>query len=73
MERTAVATEPRQPASAAAVRTARQATVAARTIVEVMDGELFGEAPPGLRSKQDKPDTANDGTASATSRRGVCP
>lgn len=59
MERTAVAIERKQPASAAAVRTARQATVAARTIVEVMGGELFGEAPPGLRSKQDKPDTAN--------------
>ncbi len=24
-----------------------------------MDGELFGKAPPGLRSKQDKPDTAH--------------
>lgn len=59
MERTTVATEPRQPARAAAVRAARQAAIAARTVVEVMDGALFGEAPPGLRSKQDKPDTAN--------------
>jgi hypothetical protein len=59
MERATVAAELRQPARAAAARAARQATVAARTIVEVMDGELFGEAPPGLRSKQDKPDTAN--------------
>lgn len=59
MERTTVATEPRQPARAAAVRATQQAAIAARTIVEVMDGELFGEAPPGLHSKQDKPDTAN--------------
>ncbi len=28
-----------------------------------MDGELFGEAPPGLRSKQDKPDTADGWTS----------
>ena len=59
MERTVVATEPRQPARAAGVRAARQATIAARTVVAVMNGELFGEAPLGLRSKQDKPDTAN--------------
>jgi hypothetical protein len=59
MERTIVAIEPRQLARAAALRAARQAAIAARTIVEVMDGGLFGEAPPGLRSKQDKPDTAN--------------
>ena len=31
--------------------------MAARTIVEVMNGALFGDAPPGLRSKQSKPDT----------------
>ena len=42
----------------AASRAARQALVAAKTIVQVMDGTLFGEAPPGLRSKQQKPDTA---------------
>jgi hypothetical protein len=59
MERTPVASEPRQPSRAAAARADRQAAIAARTIMEVMDGELFGEAPPGLRSKQDKPDTAN--------------
>ena len=59
MERATVATEPAQPARAAAARAARQATIAARTIAEVMDGALFGAAPPGLRSKQDKPDTAN--------------
>ena len=58
MERATVVAEPRQAARAAA-RAVRQATIAARTVVEVMDGELFGEAPPGLRSKQDKPDTAN--------------
>lgn len=59
MERATIATEPRQPAHAATGRAARQAAIAARTVVEVMDGELFGEAPPGLRSKQDKPDTAD--------------
>jgi hypothetical protein len=30
---------------------------AAKTIVAIMDGQLFGDAPPGLRSKQQKPDT----------------
>lgn len=45
--------------TAAANRVARNALAAARTILEVMDGELFGEAPAGLRSKQDKPDTAD--------------
>jgi hypothetical protein len=35
-----------------------QARVATKTLLHVMDGTLFGEAPPGLRSKQDKPDTA---------------
>lgn len=59
MERTSVVIEPRQPSRAAAARAARQAVIAAHTVVEVMNGELFGEAPPGLRSKQDKPDTAN--------------
>jgi hypothetical protein len=42
---------------AAANRTDRQALVAAKTIAAVINGDLFGEAPPGLRSKQDKPDT----------------
>ena len=59
MERTTIATEPREPARAASTRALRQATAAGRTVVKIMDGELFGEAPPGLRSKQDKPDTAN--------------
>jgi hypothetical protein len=58
MERTPVAAEPRQLDGAAAARATRQAIIAARTIVRVMNGELFGDAPPGLRSKQNKPDTA---------------
>ncbi|WP_420608335.1 hypothetical protein [Novosphingopyxis sp.] len=58
MERVPSVAEP-HPAAAPTSRAARQAVVAARTIVEVMNGDLFGEAPPGLRSKQDKPDTAN--------------
>jgi len=45
MERTGTATKP------------AQALVAARTISLVMDGSLFGESPPGLISKQKKPDT----------------
>lgn len=36
-----------------------QARVAAKTIAMAMDGELFGDAPPGLKSKQHKPDTRN--------------
>jgi hypothetical protein len=59
MERATVATEPGKPSRATAARAGRQATIAARTVIAVMDGDLFGEAPPGLRSKQDKPDTAN--------------
>ena len=35
-----------------------QARVASKTIVMAMNGELFGDAPSGLRSKQQKPDTA---------------
>jgi hypothetical protein len=31
--------------------------IAAKTIVAVMNGQLFGGARPGLRSKQQKPDT----------------
>jgi hypothetical protein len=58
MERVTVTTGTRRPVRTAAARTAQQAAIAARTIVEVMDGRLFSEAPPGLRSKQDKPDTA---------------
>jgi hypothetical protein len=41
-----------------------QARLAARTITRIMDGSLFGDAPPGLLSKQAKPDTEN-GWASA--------
>lgn len=37
--------------------TATQALVAAETINRAMDGRLFGEAPEGLKSKQNKPDT----------------
>lgn len=59
MERFAITGEPRQLAPAAAARAAQQAAVAARTITAIMAEELFGETPPGLRSKQDKPDTAN--------------
>lgn len=61
MERVTVSSGPRKASRAAAVRA--QAKAAARTVVEVMDGELFGEAPPGLRSKQDKPDTADGWTS----------
>jgi hypothetical protein len=59
MERAPVTPATKRPAPAAAARTAQQAAIAARTIVQVMDGALFGEAPPGLRSKQDKPDTVD--------------
>lgn len=45
---------------AALAKATTQARVAAKTITMAMDGELFGEAPPGLKSKQCKPDT-NDG------------
>lgn len=59
MERTS-SLEPRRPtAPAALARVTRQATIAAKTIVEAMNGDLFGEAPPGLHSKQQKPDTAH--------------
>jgi hypothetical protein len=59
MERAEVGAQPRQLGPAAAARLAQQSAIAALTVVQVMDGELFGDAPPGLRSKQDKPDTAN--------------
>jgi hypothetical protein len=57
MERKSALGAARPVAPAALARAVRQATIAARTIVEVMNGDLFGEAPPGLRSKQQKPDT----------------
>lgn len=66
MERTQVGGERRTPTGAAADRAGRLAAIAARTIVEVMGGELFGGAPPGLRSKQDKPDTADGWTSVRT-------
>lgn len=56
MERGAVAAQRPNTARARANATA-QAQVAAKTIVMAMDGELFGDAPPGLKSKQRKPDT----------------
>ncbi len=37
--------------------TPRQARVAARTLSQIMDGQLFGAPPGTLRSKQAKPDT----------------
>jgi hypothetical protein len=36
-----------------------QAWVAAETLSQIMNGSLFGEPPGDLRSKQDKPDTAD--------------
>ena len=36
-----------------------QARVAAKTVIAVMDGTLFGDPPPGLQSKQQKADTEN--------------
>ncbi|MGH8268441.1 MAG: hypothetical protein ACRES1_00140, partial [Steroidobacteraceae bacterium] len=42
---------------AALAKAMAQAKVAAKTITMAMDGELFGDAPPGLKSKQRKPDT----------------
>lgn len=41
----------------ALARATAQARIASKTIVMAMNGELFGDAPPGLRSKQQKPDT----------------
>ncbi len=38
-------------------KTRLQAEVAAKTVSMVMGGDLFGDPPPGLRSKQQKPDT----------------
>lgn len=42
---------------AALDRATKQALVASKTINAVMDGELFGEAPSGLKNKQKKIDT----------------
>lgn len=42
---------------AALAKATMQARIAARTITMAMDGDLFGDAPPGHKSKQHKPDT----------------
>lgn len=58
LERSAI--DYQRPNTAAALTKATaQAQVAARTITMAMDGELFGDAPDGLKSKQRKPDTEN--------------
>lgn len=47
-----------RPTSAKALaKAASQAQIAAKTIAMAMSSELFGDAPPGLKSKQQKPDT----------------
>ncbi len=57
MERSAIdALRANTPAVVA--KATAQARVASKTIVMAMNGELFGDAPSGLRSKQQKPDTA---------------
>ncbi len=57
LERSAI--DYQRPNTAAALgKATAQAQVAAKTITMAMDGELFGDAPPGLKSKQLKPDTA---------------
>lgn len=53
------ATGARELRGAALERLRARAQVAAKTIVVVMDGELFGDPPAGLRTKQQKPDTVN--------------
>ena len=40
-----------------------RAEAAAKTIAAVMDGDLFGDPPAGLRTKQQKPDTADGWTS----------
>jgi hypothetical protein len=57
MERQVELEETRRRSRSALARASRQASIAAKTIVAVMDGRLFGDAPAGLRSKQQKPDT----------------
>lgn len=58
LERSAIDYQRPNTAAALAKATA-QAQVAAKTITMVMDGDLFGDAPVGLKSKQQKPDTEN--------------
>jgi hypothetical protein len=58
LERSAIDYQrPNTPAALA--KATAQAQAAAKTITMAMGGELFGEAPPGLKSKQLKPDTAS--------------
>lgn len=57
LERSAI--DQRPTAAAAVSKLSAQARVAAKTITMAMDGELFGDAPLGLKSKQQKPDTQN--------------
>lgn len=57
MERSAIDLV-RANTKAALAKATAQARIASKTIVMAMNGELFGDAPPGLRSKQQKPDTA---------------
>lgn len=59
MERTGMveAKTVKAPNPTAIAKAARQAVIAAKTVAAVMDGELFGDAPAGLRSKQKKLDT----------------
>lgn len=56
LERSAIDSQ-RPNTGAALAKATAQAHVAAKTITMAMDGELFGDAPPGLKSKQRKPDT----------------
>lgn len=43
--------------------TASQASIAAKTLCQIIDGSLFGQPPTGLRSKQTKPDTKEGWTS----------
>lgn len=56
LERSVIPAQRPNTAAVLAKATA-QAQVAAKTITMAMDGELFGDAPTGLKSKQRKPDT----------------
>lgn len=57
MERGVIVGRVRPTTPRAIQKATEQSRVAAKTIVMAMDGELFGDAPAGLRSKQAKPDT----------------
>lgn len=58
LERSAIDYKRPNTATALAKATS-QAQVAAKAITMAMEGDLFGDAPPGLKSKQCKPDTEN--------------